>query len=167
MEDPPNAVSIRRGEDQDIPRIVDLWLELARNHESVDDRFLLKPNPEQTYREQITELLANPEVACFVAVDCGQVVGYTLVMIWTNPEFFALDRYGFVAEISVSPSAREKGIGKLLWERSRRWFARKGVSVVQLNVSPKNQAGMKFWSNAGFDEFLKILWIDLEKGPSE
>jgi ribosomal protein S18 acetylase RimI-like enzyme len=94
------------------------------------------------------------------------VVGYVLALLLPNPPVFKEQRYGFIAEMVVDPAARRSGTGRQLWERAKRWFKRKEVKSVQLNVSPLNMAGMKFWGSLGFKDFLKIQWCDLDEVDS-
>lgn len=154
---------IRRAEKKDIDAITHLWLEMMEEHESRDGRFDLAPNASEEYARQLLELVENPDIAVFVAEQTGEIMGYILVMVLLNPPYFRIKKYGFVAEISVARMHRRSGAGHELWWRATRWFKRKGIEIVQLNVSPLNTAGRTFWESVGFEDFLNIQWLSLSE----
>lgn len=154
---------IRRASPSDIPSVATLWMMMMREHESFDPRLQLGDDPRRAYSDQLGEMLNCPDNALFVAEDEGVITGYVLALLLPNPPVFKEKRYGFIAEMVVDPTSRRSGTGRELWERATRWFRRKGVHSVQLNVSPYNEAGMAFWSSLGFRDFLKIQWCDLDE----
>lgn len=156
-------VKIRRATVHDLHRVTLLWKEMMDYHHSLDPRFELAYDSKETYLEYLHSILENYDYALFVAESDHKVVGYTIGMILTNPPVFALERYGFIAEMSVSESEQRGGIGYMLWTHVRKWFYRRGVSVIQLNVSPRNQRGYEFWKKVGCDEFLHIMWHAIPK----
>lgn len=155
-------LQIRRASHDDISTVTTLWRVMMHEHEASDSRFQLGDEPEKAYSQQLSEMLNIPDNALFVADMDGVVVGYVLAMVLPNPPVFAEPRYGFIAELAVDPASRRLGTGHELWERAKRWFRRKGVKNVQLNVSPFNEAGVHFWESLGFRDFLKIQWCDLD-----
>ncbi len=156
-------VNIRRASPDDLTSVGSLWLQMMREHESRDPRFRLSEEPEKAYIEQLRQMLDAPDNALFVAEYERRIQGYVLALLLPNPPVFKEPRYGFIAEMVVSPTLRRSGTGRLLWGRATRWFKRKGVKSVQLNVSPLNQAGIAFWESLGFKDFLKIQWCDLDE----
>ncbi len=156
-------VEVRRAVSDDLPRVTALWQEMMAYHLSLDPRFELSHNSEEAYLEYLKSIFENYDYAIFIAVVEGNIVGYTIGIILTNPEVFALDRYGFIAEMMVSESQQRSGVGRHLWLSVRRWFYRRGLSVIQLNVSPRNGRGYDFWKRVGCDEFLHIMWHTIPK----
>jgi len=149
---------------EDIETISLLWLEMMREHEDRDRHFaLVSDHPEEHFRDYLKSILDKQDAVVYVAEEDGAVIGYVLALILDNPEIFELRRYGFIGEMSVSSRHRRSGVGNQLWERARSWFHRKGIDVVQLNVSPRNESGVRFWRSLGFEDFLEIKWRDLGK----
>ena len=158
----PKSIKIRRMVQEDIGSIAHLWLEMMREHENRDHHFALAPgHPEEKFRQYLEETLGKQDAVVYVAETERTVVGYILALILENPEIFELRNYGFIGELSVSKDHRRQGIGNLLWDRARNWFRRRGMTVVQLNVSPKNESGLRFWESLGFRDFLEIKWCDV------
>lgn len=156
-------IEIRRAAPDDLPKVQKLWMEMMTYHLSLDPRFELAHDSNEAYREYLNTIVDNYDYAIFIADLDGETVGYTIGLILTNPAVFSLSRYGFIAEMMVTESKQRCGIGDHLWTHIRRWFYRRGVSVIQLNVSPRNQRGYNFWKRVGCNEFLHILWHTIPK----
>lgn len=154
-------IQTRRAALEDIGHIVRLWRHLMDGHHALDARFALDCRAEEAFAEYLQDILGNYLHAVFVATREEEVIGYAIVAEMDNPPVFELKRYGFVCEICVGPGQEGQGVGKVLFERATRWFKRRGLSVVQLNVSPHNVRGMRFYEQLGFKPFLNILWLDL------
>ncbi|MBN2328876.1 MAG: GNAT family N-acetyltransferase [Candidatus Omnitrophica bacterium] len=158
-----SSIEIRRADRSDFPAVTKLWLEMMEYHLSLDPRFELSFDSEQAYAEYLDSIFDNYDYAVFVAQIHGEIVGYTIAMILSNPAVFSLSRYGFIAEMMVTKEHQRSGVGSHLWNFVRRWFHRRGVSVIQLNVSPNNERGCQFWKRVGCSEFLHILWHTIPK----
>ncbi len=163
MDSDTSAPTIRRMREGDIPRVTELWHEMMNHHLAVDPRFELAIGNEEAYAEYLRSTIENYDAAIFVAEMNGTLVGYTIVMILSNPAVFALERYGFISEMAVDGDYQRGGIGKTMWEHARRWLKRRGIRVLQLNVSPRNEKGYAFWKKVGCTEFLTIMWHDIPK----
>ncbi len=160
-----DSITIRRARVSDFDTITMLWKEMMNLHLTHDPRFKLAPNHESAYKEYLLSIYENYDYAIFVAEKEGIVLGYTIGMILNNPPVFDLERYGFIAEMSVAEASQNTGVGKELWIHIRRWFYRRGITVMQLNVSPLNERGYRFWKKMGCTEFLHIMWHDIPKNP--
>lgn len=153
--------SIRRAKKEDLPFVVRLWKEMMDHHLSIDPRFELSLDNEGAYLDYLYSVYDNYDYAIFVLEEDAAIVGYAIAMILNNPPVFALARYGFIAEMCVTRELRRRGLGETMWNHVRRWFKRRGVNVIQLNVSPRNESGYDFWRKVGCGEFLRIMWHDI------
>lgn len=162
------ALQIRRAQADDVPGITALWLDMMAHHEQFDARFRLGPEAPDKYRDYLTTMLENVDYLVQVAEQHdGKLVGYLLGMVLDNPAVFVLPRYGFIAELMVRSEYRKLGVGQRLHQRAVKWFRRKGVDVVQLNVSTLNASGQGFWRRLGYRDFLHVLWYDLAQEEGE
>jgi len=154
---------VRRAKEEDLSQVYLLWKEMMEYHLTLDSRFDLAPDSREAYLEYLHSILDNYDYAIFVAEQDRKIVGYTVGMILSNPTVFSLSRYGFIAEMGVNSTHQRGGVGHRLWEYARRWFQRRGISVIQLNVSPRNERGYNFWTQVGCTEFLHIMWHNIPK----
>jgi len=158
---------LRRARPEDIESVAVLWVEMMREHAERDPRFAFTDDAETAYAEYARGMLENPDTALFLAEEEGRTIGYILALVLDNPPVFCLKRYGFIGEMVVNRAHRRAGVGRMLWERANRWFKRKGVSVVQLNVSGVNREGKAFWKSVGFEDFLEIKWLNMRADDSK
>jgi len=66
----------------------------------------------------------------------------------------------------VDPSARRRGIGRALYDRTVLWFRSLGIGVVRLHVAVKSDEARAFWKSLGAKDFLVEAWIDLDHVPA-
>ena len=158
-----DPLTIRRAKVEDFPKITEIWMEMMDYHLSLDPRFEMDADCKEAYMEYLRSIITNYDYGIFVAEKNDVLIGYTISIILSNPAVFALERYGFIAEMSVTESEQHSGAGQLLWDYVRKWLYRRGISVIQLNVSPRNQKGYNFWKKMGCNEFLHIMWYDIPK----
>lgn len=158
-----SEVKTRRAAPEDHPEVVRLWRHMMDYHHSLDPRFALDRRANEEFAQYLVDIQESFLHAIFVATVGEQIVGYIIVAEMDNPAVFAMKRYGFVCEVCVDPEHTGEGIGHLLFERAFRWFRRRGLTSVQLNVSPRNESGLHFYHQLGFRPFLEVLWKDLEE----
>lgn len=160
-----DRVVIRRAKEDDLQAVTELWKEMMAYHFSLDPRFEITHDSDAAYMDYLMSIYDNYDYTILLAESGERIVGYTIGMILANPAVFALARYGFIAEMAVTEDHQHGGVGEQLWTQVRRWFHRRGVNVIQLNVSPDNKRGYNFWKKMGCTEFLHILWHDIPKNP--
>lgn len=160
MSDPPK-LKTRRASSDDFPAIGRLWKAMMDRHQQGDARFTLERGAATAFQRYLHDVLNNYYYAIFVSTIDAEVVGYAIIAEMDNPEVFQLKKYGFICEISVDENRQRRGIGQALFDRAKRWFLRRGLKVVQLNVSPRNREALEFYHKLGFEPFLEILWKDL------
>ena len=108
--------------------------------------------PLSQVREELTELLHNPESAVFVAWLGAQAVGVATVTTSRGIEF------GYCAELEdlyVLPEARKSGVGGALVQAVKSWCQVQGCSVVYVVVTPEGQAAhnlIGYYCARGFEE---------------
>lgn len=154
-------LSTRRARREDFPRLVELWREMMDFHTGLDPRFQTAPAGREAYLQFLEETSRQLDAAIFVAEREDRLLGYTIASILVNPAIYALPQYGYISEMAVDEASRGAGVGHALWQAAAEWLGRRGLTVVQLNVSPLNERGQKFWRGLGFRDFLEILWCDI------
>lgn len=156
------AIFIRPAREEDIPSILLLWQEMIDGHSRRDPRFNLAEKAPAIFRGQALEAIKLDDHAILVAEAGDNIVGYCLASINDNIPIFEIDRYGFIADLTVKQEYRCQGIGRLLWREMKSWLQQQNVQAIQLNVSELNPDGLLFWKECGFRDFIRTLWCDLE-----
>ena len=77
-------------------------------------RFELAFDSDESYLEYLHSIRDHYDYIVLVAETDKRIVGYTIGMILSNPSVFALTRYGFIAEMSVTEEFQHAGVGKQL-----------------------------------------------------
>ena len=86
-------------------------------------------------------LLRNPST-CFVAEDCGSIVG---IILAGND-----GRRGYIYHTAVTPDCRGRGIGASLVGHALDSLKALGIHKVALVVFSRNDLGNAFWERMGF-----------------
>lgn len=125
---PAAPLRIRRAEMPDLPALV-----------TIEQACFAIPWSEQSLKSDLESDTAH----LWVAEQAGQVIGY-----------IACYQGGDVAQINnlaVLPDARRRGTGRLLIEALLDWAVSVGVTAVDLEVRPSNQAARSLYETCGFE----------------
>jgi len=155
------AVKIRPARRSDVREIVALWRQMMDLHEGLDPRFATGRVGPQAYEGYLRKCIRSRSFEVLVAEFEERCVGYVIVTVLENPPVFALGRFGFVAELCVDEPMRKRAVGRTLWEAAVDWSRKRGLSVIQLNVSVMNENGRDFWRKMGCRDYLEVLWYDI------
>lgn len=101
-------------------------------------------------RDGIEKYLKRNPSTCFVATDCGQIVG---VILSGND-----GRRGFIHHTAVSPSRRCEGIGRALVDTALNALKAEGISKIALVVFERNKDGNAFWEKCGFESRSDLVY---------
>jgi ribosomal protein S18 acetylase RimI-like enzyme len=128
-----------------------VFKEFVRYNKSVSlIRFDFLPNlPELWIKFFETHVRSRTKLA-LVAEHKGKLIGYLLGGIQKRPPIFKIREQGFVSDLAVTASKRNKGIGTRLMKEFDRWAKKKGLKLITLNVFPKNEPGIKFYKKRGY-----------------
>jgi len=138
---------VRVATEEDIPRILELYRELAittsqteqRGSRSLDD-----------YRRVFAEVSALPGHELLVAEDEGKVVGTMVLLIVPNLSHNALP-WALVENMVVDEKYRRRGIGRLLMEYAIAQAKKAGCYKVQLLSNKKRVEAHRFYRSMGFE----------------
>jgi ribosomal protein S18 acetylase RimI-like enzyme len=98
------------------------------------------------------ERLGAPDVRAVVAELDGAAVGHVVTQVvrragtpFTAPRAFLL-----VEELVVAPAARRRGVGRALMDAAHALAGELGLSRVELDVRPWNEAALAFYRALGY-----------------
>ena len=107
----------------------------------------LSPGRATPTREQLDELLAQPNVELLTAIDDDRVVGMLTLVVYRMPS-------GIKARIEavvVDESARGRGVGELLTREAMSRAVAAGAQRVELTSRPAREAANRLYPRLGFE----------------
>ena len=130
-------------------------------HVRLDERFRLRDDATSRYAVYLRDRMRDIDSAVSVAEDGDRILGLAIGTVRRADTFFAAQRFGYISDLMVDPSARRRGIGRALYERTVLWLKGLGVDVVRLHVAVKSDEARAFWKSVGARDFLVEAWIDV------
>ncbi|MBN1866150.1 GNAT family N-acetyltransferase [Candidatus Sumerlaeota bacterium] len=152
---------IRRAVEADLPRLVELWLAMMREHCDFEPRLRLTPTAGPTYQSYLHLHCRNPRSRVVLAETEDRAIGFCCAYVCQNLPMFEPQEFGYVSDLCVVSEERGRGLGTRILDDVRDWFKGQGVECVQLQVYDSNEKGRRFWAAKGFAPFLERLWLDL------
>ncbi|MCJ8165919.1 GNAT family N-acetyltransferase [Pontibacter sp. E15-1] len=141
---------IREADPDDIDDIYALWHELLDMHQSHHPVFRYKPGSDQELHKELLSRLKARDTRFFGYVRQDEWQGLIVATLKQSAPGFRLSRKGYIAETIVKERYRGTGVGSLLVEAARNWLIDHGADHIELQVSVKNKAGIRFWERQGF-----------------
>ena len=146
------TVSVRRAESRDLPALGRLGGLLVRLHHGFDSRRFMTPQGDVDggYAWFLGTQLTEPEVVVLVAEDADHVVGYVYAglepMSWKELR----EPAGFIHDVVVEESARNRGIATQLVEEASAWLVEHGAPRVMLWTASANPVAQRLFARLGF-----------------
>lgn len=135
-----NSIAIRKGRKEDLPRVLELVKELAE--------FECAPHEvtNTVERMEADGFGPNPIYGFFVAEEGGQIIGLSL-FYWRYSTWKGKRLY--LEDIIVTETARGKGAGKLLFDRTMQKTLEEHCSGMTWQVLEWNEPAIKFYKKYG------------------
>lgn len=94
-----------------------------------------------------------------VAVVDGAVVGFSHVMFLKQKNIACLKPQTaiYIQDLDVLECERNKGIGTLLINASKKYGKRRGADFIRTQIFPQNIDGIRFYERNGFCEMMKTI----------
>jgi len=142
---------IRRAENKDIPRLIDLLHEVLELHAGIRPDIFIPGTTKYTPGE-LEEILKDENKPVYVAVnDEDRVIGYAFCMIQSQPFTNTMVPFQslFIDDLCVDSSARGQHIGEKLFEHVKEEARLLNCYEVTLNVWTGNDAAERFYEKMG------------------
>ena len=147
--------TVRKAERKDIPKILDLLVQVCMVHHN--GRPDLFNGPATKYTEEELEIMLTSEKdPIFVCVDENdEVLGYAFCIHQEHPESHVLTpiRTLYVDDICVDETARGRHVGQTIYEYVRAYAKEAGYYNLTLNVWNCNPPAMKFYEKMGMQPY--------------
>ncbi len=140
---------IRRAEEKDIPRILDLLVQVNMVHHNGRPDLFKGPATKYT-KEELSKILEDENTPVFVAADeADQVQGYAFCIFQQHKNDHILTdiKTLYIDDLCVDETARGQHIGRALYEQMLLFAKEQGCYNVTLNVWSCNPSAMKFYES--------------------
>ena len=154
-------MQIRMATLADLDSIESLWREMMDFHVVLDDYFTLAPEADTNHREYMAGLIQDEAKRVFIAEDDGLLLGYLMAEVCNYPPIYVHKSYGHIGAISVTESARRRGVGRQLLEIALEWFREQKLQRVECGVAVENLVSQAFWKGLGFRDFVETHVLEL------
>lgn len=154
-------ISIRRAVATDVPALERLWVEFIDHHAEGDRYFQRSPGAARIHAARLTEELDRDDRLILLAEHQGEPIGFAIAEIRGGSELFLVGPYGFVRDLGITRSARQRGVGQRLYAEVLDWFAEHGVRRAELDVTEKNEGARRFWERNGYRPLYIRMTADL------
>ena len=142
---------IRKAEEKDIPRIIELLGQVLQIHADIRPDIFI-PGTTKYTADELTELLKNEKNPIYVAANEADIcVGYAFCQLREQPFSNNLVPFKslFIDDLCVDQQARGQHIGERLFEHVKNEAKQKGCYEVTLNVWTGNISAEKFYKKMG------------------
>ncbi len=158
------SVEIRRATRDDRAAAVLLWTALHREHEALDARYVLADGAATRWATDVAEWVRSDADRVWLADADGHTVGLLTAHLYTPAPTFAPGLMVWVDDLYVAPSARGRGVGRLLLDEARIWAHGVGATEIRAGVLATNPGGRAFWAREGASDVSVVVSIPLTDG---
>ena len=145
---------------QNVPELLSLWKELMDFHSNLDLFFTRRKEGHNNFKKHLIECIKSDNACVYLAVEKEEILGYILAKIQEYPPVFKIENYVEIFDIYIKPSYRRQKVGENLVKNTIDYFKKKGSFRIEMKVASKNIAGINFWKNQGFDEYIKLMYFN-------
>jgi len=154
-------VKIREAVMEDVPAIIEIWKELMDFHKELDAIFSRSATGHERFAEFLTSNMEKEDSCVLVAADGGHLVGYCQACISNYPPVLVREKYVEIFDMAVTEKYQRQGIGRMIIDVLRRWYADKDVDRIELKYLTANKSAEEFWTKMGFKPYLKTAFLEI------
>ncbi|PSQ68745.1 MAG: N-acetyltransferase, partial [Bacteroidetes bacterium QH_1_64_81] len=137
---------VRRAQSDDQMTVGDLWVQLLREQDELDDRFGVADNARERWDNDFPQWLDDETYRIYVAEADDEIVGFASAHRWGPPPIYEESSEVYLDELYVRPEDRRQGLATQLVNAVRDWTDRIGARRLRLNVLAANDAALDFWA---------------------
>lgn len=115
-------------------------------------------------RKELQTFLDSRTCRLFVCEEGDTLLGVIIVSLqetaglrWNRPRL-----YGYIEDLIVTASARERGVGRQLMQAAQRWVASQGVQTIELHVWEVNTGARRFYESLGLQTVQRRMTWELD-----
>jgi len=159
------TISVRKATTNDYNTLCELFDEIDTLHRDNLPHIFRKPSGSVREQEYYSGLIADENVALFVAEVGEKLVGFVHAIIRDTPAFpiFVPRRYAVVDGIVVKSEFQNHGTGRILMDKMQKWAIAKGAASIELNVYEFNETAISFYERLGYQTFSRKMSKEIKK----
>ena len=151
-------ITIRRAEEKDIDKIIELLLQIHELHANIRPDIFAK-GKSKFNREELVEIMKDELTPIYVAVDSeDSVLGHAFLEIKErNDESHVAMKELHLEDLCVDEKARGLGVGTALFEFVKKKGHELGCYELTLSVWAGNDSARRFYDRVGLKEKFTML----------
>ncbi|MHA2423512.1 MAG: GNAT family N-acetyltransferase [Candidatus Thorarchaeota archaeon] len=153
---------IQTGSANDADAYVELFIESANYHSTLDGRFQYDSGLSEMTRNFYTSQCDSEDSWTGFAILDKRIVGYITAVVRKRGPIHKIKTIGFIEGLFVKPDMRGQGIGTRLWNEALQWLENKKIGIIHLSVASENPLANEFWIRKGFSPFMFQMEINLQ-----
>ena len=150
-------IVVRKAKLKDIDLILNFEKNLIKSADDITNKycphhfvdFRLKKDYEEILSKYIKGRIYSKNDAIFIADYNDKSVGHIIISIKKNFPIFEMKYYGRINTIFIKKEFRGMGISFKLKDEAIKWFKKKGINRISLNVLPDNQIAINAYEKWG------------------
>jgi len=138
--------------------LINLSKKFFEEYQSHDDElFDIDDLQDEHILSYFQKTLDSENAITYLAMEETNIVGYITLFIQNQADFYKIKKIGSISGYMVSPSLRNKGIGKQLFDKALEYFRSKDIKYYKLFTSVNNNNAIDFYSKNGMKHFQTIM----------
>ena len=157
-------VKIEEAKKEKINSILSLMTKLSDYHKKIDPKYYKSGKErEESDKKRLIEHFSKKRKnqKILVAKVKNKIVGFLIGGVEKSPPYCKENKIGVIHRAYIKENFRRKGIGKLLVEELLKWFRKRKIKFVEVEVDSRNKIGIEAYKKYGFFEFHKRMRFDL------
>jgi len=162
-------IVVRKAKLKDIDLILNFEKNLIKSADDITNKycphhfvdFRLKKDYEEILSKYIKGRIYSKNDAIFIAELNGKSVGHMIISIKKSHPIFEMEKYGRINTVYIEEKFRDKHISSKLKDEAFKWFKKKNINRVSLNVFPDNKKAITAYKKWGFSNNLIEMRISV------
>lgn len=152
-------VTVRAATLTDITKLSHLWHEKIILYQQMDQRFRLLPDARQQWENSATQWLSDEKRMMLVAERADELFGFIIGLIEDAPPGLMPEKIGVITDLVVDAHSHQRGVGQVLLNELRAWFARQTIETVLARAYYRYAVEQAFWRAQGATEWIDLMWL--------
>ena len=132
------VVTIREVREDELLKTGELWADFMEYNAKFDDSFRVRAKATEIFSKEMLDKFPARDYRLAVAEKSGDLIGFCFSYISQKPEYFKIEKFGFIGDLYVKPEFRRLGVGHDLVKDAFNFFAKRNISQIELLVAVKN-----------------------------